>query len=299
MIKTAIETMKEILQLYKGNESFIKFLLFGNNRFNEDEVGHEPGEKIYVSKSKTIQLRQNEFLYRIYILNCLIMIAQSIVYNIMRHQELYLSLSTRMTFITFEMFLLLIFYDETYRAGIIELFNPNTERLKKSEYLLFCTDITMFIIYGSSVLISESNLVSGINFMVFLTLLIFVFIFIITNISHDKTNKMAIYSFTSNLEYSKSKDNVNLERDIAIKLKNGMVYQVNLLISEFLFCDNDDIIILVSKVAPVTTASHNITGLNKILHTTRLKKETIDKVSIGHVDLKYDMEHGWHKVNAG
>ena len=86
-----------------------------------------------------------------------------------------------------------------------------------------------------------------------------------------------------------------MERDILLKLRNGTVYQVNLLISEFLFCDNDDIIVLVSKDI-VNIDTIKTIGMDKLGQSNRFKKERIDKITIGKVELKYDTECGWHKV---
>lgn len=181
---TMITTIKELLQLYKGSESFVKFLIVGSNKFKEKNVGYKPGDIIYFNKYKVTQLRQTEFLFLV--------------------------------------------------------------------------------------------------------------IFVITSISHDKTDKITIYSFITNREYSKSDDNVDLERAILLKLKNGMAYQVNLLISEFLFCNNDDIIVLVSKdIAGVDTIK---TNMNKLLQSKRFRKEDIAKISIGQAELKYDTERGWYKI---
>lgn len=291
---TVVATIKELLQLYKGNESFIKFLIFGSNRFKEEKVGYKPGEKININKYKTVQLRQNEFLYRIYILNCIIILMQKFVYDMVGHIGITLPISMRLTFITLEMFFLLVFYDETYKSGIIELFFPNTKQLKKTEIPLFGIHITMFLIYMMSVWISVTNLDFAFDFIIIFMLTIFLAIFVITSISHDKTDKMTIYSFITNREYSKSNDKVNLERDILLKLRNGTVYQVNLLISEFLFCSNNDIIILVSKdIADVDTIKTNI---NKLLQSKRFRKEDVAKIAVGQAELKYDTERSWYKV---
>lgn len=291
---TVIATIKELLQLYKGNESFIKFLIFGSDKFKEEKVGHKPGETVNVNKYKTVQLRQNEFLYRIYFLDCIVIIIQKFVYDMVGHIGITLPISMRLTFITLEMFFLLVFYDETYKSGIIELFFPNTKQLKKTETPLFGIHITMFLIYIMSVWISATYLDFAVDFIIIFMLIIFLAIFVITSISHDKTDKMTIYSFITNREYSKSDDNVDLERDILIKLRNGMDYQVNLLFSEFLFCDNDDIIVLVSKdIADVDTIKTNI---NKLLQSKRFRKEDVAKIVVGQAELKYDTERGWHKV---
>lgn len=291
---TVIATIKELLQLYKGNESFIKFLIFGSDKFKEEKVGHKPGDTININKYKTVQLRQNEFLYRIYILNCIVIIIQKFVYDVVGHIGIALPISMRLTFITLEMFFLLVFYDETYKSGIIELFFPNTKQLKKTEIPLFGIHIAMFLIYIMSVWISTTNLDFAFDFIMIFMLIIFLSIFVITSTSHDKTDKMTIYSFITNREYGKSDDNVDLERDILLKLRNGMDYQVNLLFSEFLFCDNDDIIVLVSKdIANIDTIK---TNMNKLLESKRFRKEDISKILIGQAVLKYDMEHGWYRV---
>lgn len=291
---TMITTIKELLQLYKGSESFVKFLIVGSNKFKEKNVGYKPGDIIYFNKYKVTQLRQTEFLYRIYFLNCIIIIIQKIIYDIITHLNIELPLSVRMTLIILEMFFLLVFYDETYKSGIIELFFSNTKQLKKTELPLFGIHIAMFLIYMISVLISATNLDLAFDFVIIFMLIIFLVIFVITSISHDKTDKITIYSFITNREYSKSDDNVDLERAILLKLKNGMAYQVNLLISEFLFCNNDDIIVLVSKdIAGVDTIK---TNMNKLLQSKRFRKEDIAKISIGQAELKYDTERGWYKI---
>lgn len=290
-----ITTIKELLQLYKGNESFIKFLIIGSNKFKEKKVGFKPGEKIYINKYKTVQLRQNEFLYRIYFLNCIVITIQKFIYDFISHIGIILPISMRMILIMLEMLFFLAFYDETYRQGISELYLPNTKELKKTEVPLFVINIAIFFIYTVSIWISKTNLDLGMDFMMLFMLVIFLVIFIITNEFHSRTNKKTIYSFVSNSNYNRSDDNINLERDIVLKLKNGTVYQVNLLISEFLFCDNDDIIILVSKgIDDTKTIKTN--GVEKFMKSQKLKKETVDKISIGQVDLKYDAERGWYKV---
>lgn len=291
----SMDIINELLLLYKENESSIKFLIFGSNRFKEKSIGHKPGEKINVNKYKTVQLRQSEFLYREYILNCMVIILQNFLYDIVGHIGIVLPISLRLTFIALEMFFLLVFYDETYKSGIIELFFPNTKQLIKTEIPLFGIHITMFLVYMISVCISAINLGFAFGFIIISLLLIFLIIYKITSFFSDETKKNTIYSFVSNGQYSKSNDNVNLERDILLKLRNGTVYQVNLLISEFLFCSNDDIIILVSKDI-VNIDTIKTIGMDKLGQSKRFKKERIDKISIGKVELKYDTEHGWHKV---
>lgn len=291
----SMDIINELLLLYKENESSIKFLIFGSNRFKEKSIGHKPGEKINVNKYKTVQLRQNEFLYRIYFLNCIVIILQNFLYDIVEHIGIVLPISLRLTFIVLEMFFLLVFYDETYKSGIIELFFPNTKQLIKTEIPLFRIHITMFLIYVISVCISSINLGYAFGFIIISLLLIFFVIYKTISLSSDETNKKTIYSFVSNSQYSKSNDNINLERDILLKLRNGTVYQVNLLISEFLFCDNDDIIVLVSKDI-VNIDTIKTIGMDKLGQSNRFKKERIDKITIGQAELKYDTERGWYRA---
>ncbi|MDR1549789.1 MAG: hypothetical protein LBT06_14540 [Hungatella sp.] len=253
-------------------------------------MGHKPGDTIIINKKLLPFKVQFEFLIRIFILDYFILFLQEYFYNIL---NLDFDNLNKITFIVFEYFLIFIFYERNFRKEIIDLYRPNHLRqLVKKEFPLKIAHFFIFLTYIIAIIISIYSYVGSIGIETVFVITILAVILLFEDFSFKKIKKSEIFRFESNTDKSKSIDNIALDKDITITVRTRDTYKINLLNSELFICENDDILILVSKNHQNNTKNVNSIILpsvsKEILENKRFEKSSIDHIRFGKTIIKFN-----------
>lgn len=285
-----IKILFDLLKTHKEYPGLFKSLLFGSNELHKINMGHKPGTTVIINKKLLPFKKQSEYLLRIFLLDYLILFFQEYFYFKL---NLNFDITRKVTFIMFECFIIYEFHKINFTNEIIDLYQPNSlKQLYKEEFPLKIAHFTIFLTYAIAVFASTHSYIVSTKIEIFFITIITGATLLFYDIKSQKVKKSELIRFMSNSDNNKSFDNVSLDKDITITSRTKDIYKINLCNSELFICEDDNILILVSKNQENSTKNsssiimpHNTKEISK---NTCFEKTIIDHIQIGKAKIKFN-----------
>lgn len=277
-----IKLLFDLLKTHKEYPGLFNFLLFGSNELHKIDMGHKPGTTVIINKKLLPFKKQSEYLLRIFLLDYFILFFQEYIYFKL---NLNFDITRKVTFIILEGFIIYAFHKKNFTNEIIDLYKLNSlKQLLKEEFPLKIAHLTIYLTYAIAVLVSTHSYIASTKIEIFFVTLITGATLLFCDIKSQKIKKSELIRFMSNSDNNKSIDNVSLDKDITITSRTKDIYKINLCNSELFICENDNIMILVSK-----NQEHSTKNPSSIIvpHSTKeiVKNKCFDKSLIDHIQI--------------
>lgn len=232
-----IMTTKDWLSVAKElyGLGIVKFLFIGSNKTDENQMGHQAGERIHINKTLHLVERQREFIIRAYITNILLCLLGFFLYKkITVFQVEKQSLGWLICIIWV---VVLLFMDRQFSQYLIGYGKNNFALMQQVK-----RPIRIFhLLWLVTALISLWTDIFGVALILVMSLILAGWLYI--DRKFVSTLKQDIYSFVGG-DNTYSGDYIDLKKDIKIlETKNGAVLPrtIDLTIGDIYICDNDNV----------------------------------------------------------